>query len=228
MVRKAVKKAGSFLLAAVLLFSLTGCVDECEECTEDTEWLENVTAAKPVIYLYPEEETEVAVKLHYEGELTVTYPAYGDGWEVIAKPDGTLIDKESGLEYSYLFWEGECTPQYDMRCGFVVKGEDTAAFLQETLAKIGLTPREYNEFIVYWLPQMQDHPYNLITFQHEAYTDTAQLDITPRPDSVLRVFMAFQALEEPILIEEPRLETFVREGFTVVEWGGTELFGNPD
>ena len=223
MVRKAVKKAGSFLLAAVLLFSLTGCVDECEECTEDTEWLENATVAKPVIYLYPEEETEVAVKLHYEGELTVTYPAYGDGWEVIAKPDGTLIDKESGLEYSYLFWEGECTPCYDMNCGYVVKGEDTAAFLQETLSKMGLTPREYNEFIVYWLPHMQGNAYNLITFQQKAYTDTAQLEILPKPDSVLRVFMVYKPLEAPVQIEAPEIKPFERTGFAVVEWGGTAL-----
>ena len=223
MVRKAVKKAGSFLLAAVLLFSLTGCVDECEECTEDTEWLENATVAKPVIYLYPEEETEVAVKLHYEGELTVTYPAYGDGWEVIAKPDGTLIDKESGLEYSYLFWEGECTPCYDMNCGYVVKGEDTAAFLQETLSKMGLTPREYNEFIVYWLSHMQGNAYNLITFQQKAYTDTAQLEILPKPDSVLRVFMVYKPLEAPVQIEAPEIKPFERTGFAVVEWGGTAL-----
>ena len=105
----------------------------------------------------------------------------------------------------------------------MVKGEDTAAFLQETLEKIGLTPRELNEFIVYWLPQMQDNPYNLITFQHEMYTETAVLEITPKPDSVLRVFMAFQPLEESTEVTEPEIEPFVREGFTVVEWGGTQV-----
>ena len=35
---------------------------------------------KPVIYLYPEEVTEVAVELRLNGELTCTYPAYRDGW----------------------------------------------------------------------------------------------------------------------------------------------------
>lgn len=98
-----------------------------------------------------------------------------------------------------------------------------AEFLQETLAKIGLTPRKYNEFIVYWLPQIQDNPYNLITFQQETYMESAELEITPEPDSVLRVFMAFQALEEPIEVEEPEIEPFTREGFTVVEWGGTQV-----
>jgi len=60
-------------------------------------------------------------------------------------------------------------------------GQDTAAFLQEKLNYLGLTPKEYNEFIVYWLPQMKDIPYNLITFQSAAYTDNAVLTITPEP-----------------------------------------------
>ena len=30
---------------------------------------------------------------------------------------------------------------------------------------------------MYWLPKMQDNPYNLISFQSERYTDTAKLDI---------------------------------------------------
>ena len=65
--------------------------------------------AKPVIYLYPEQETTVSVSLDYTGTLTATYPAYEDGWRVTAEPDGTLYD-ENGDEYSYLFWEGEDKP----------------------------------------------------------------------------------------------------------------------
>lgn len=45
---------------------------------------EEQAAAKPVIYLYPEEETAVTVKLDYAGALTCTYPAYGNGWAVTA------------------------------------------------------------------------------------------------------------------------------------------------
>ena len=133
------------------------------------------------------------MSLDYAGTLTATYPAYENGWTVTAEPDGTLYD-ENGDEYSYLFWEGENNTDYDFSKGFCVAGADTADFLREKLAEIGLTPREYNEFIVYWLPKMQDNPYNLISFQSEAYTDTAKLDIDPTPDSVLRVFMAWKPL----------------------------------
>ena len=88
---------------------------------------------------------------------------------------------------------------------------------------LGLTPREYNEFIVYWLPRMEGNAYHLIAFQSGDYTDHARLTISPEPQSVLRVFMAWQALEEPVEIEPQDLPSFARTGFTVVEWGGTQV-----
>ena len=133
---------------------------------------------------------------------------------------GTLINHHDGKEYSYLFWEGHGKADSDLSKGFVVKGEDTASFLQDELSYMGLSPREYNEFIVYRLPQMQNNAYNLIAFQGIAYTDTATLVITPTPDSILRVFMTFMPLDKEIEIEEQALSAFTRTGFTVIEWGG--------
>jgi hypothetical protein len=109
----------------------------------------------------------------------------------------------------------------DFSKGFVVKGADTAVFLQEKLAHIGLTPREYNEFIVYWAPLMQDNAWNLISFQDNNYTDNAVLTIEPKPDSILRVYMAFKPLAYPINIPPQEFTPFERKGFTVVEWGGS-------
>lgn len=124
---------------------------------------EIVCAEKPVIYLYPTEETKVNVTLDLDGTLTCTYPAYNSGWTVTAFPDGKLIDK-NGREYYCLYWEGETRAQYDFSRGFCVKGEDTAAFLEDVLDEIGLSEREANEFIIYWLPQMEQNEYNLISF----------------------------------------------------------------
>ena len=93
-------------LTAMLALSLTACVQQ-----EQGD-------AKPVIYLYPEQETTVSVSLDYAGTLTATYPAYEDGWRVTAEPDGTLYD-ESGNEYSYLFWEGENNTDYDFSTGLL-------------------------------------------------------------------------------------------------------------
>lgn len=192
-----------------------------------SEWFVGDAAAeKPVIYLYPEEETDVCVRLSLDGDLTASYPAYADdGWNVTASPDGTLTDN-GGRTYDSLFWEASLEAEYDLSHGFCVAGTDTAAFLEETLAALGLTEKEANAFIVYWLPRMQENPYNLITFQSTAYTDAAELDIEPAPDTVIRVFMVWQGLDKAIDIAEPTLPaTPARDGFTVVEWGGTEITG---
>ena len=179
--------------------------------------------AKPVIYLYPEETTEISVKVDfpYGGEFSCTYPDYRDGWSVTAEPDGTLFD-EDGNEYYCLYWEGEGGPSYDMSEGFCVKGRDTAEFLREKLLHMGLSPREANEFIIYWLPLMEDNNYNIISFHTDAYDLTAPLTVSPAPDSVIRVFMTWYASDEPRDIEAQELPAFKREGFTVVEWGGSQ------
>lgn len=177
---------------------------------------------KPVIYLYPEEETEISVHLTLDGRLTCTYPAYHDGWTVTASPNGTLTDAK-GQTYNYLYWEGETYARYDLSKGFCVKGEDTAAFLEDALEQLGLNRREANEFIVYWLPQMQDNPYNIISFQTDLYTDAAKLAVNPAPDTLIRVFMAWQASDTPVTLEKQELSAPDRTGFTVIEWGGTEM-----
>ena len=184
----------------------------------------NATAMplKPVIYLYPEETTEISVDLDVDGGFSYTYPYSEEGpWDVIAQPDGTLTNKADGLEYSYIFWEGNGNDfEPDFSEGFCVKGEDITTFFQNVLPKMGLTPKEYNEFIVYWAPLLQKNPYNLISFQGENYEDMARLTFSKTPDSILRVYMAVKPLDTPVEIEEQTFETFEREGFTVVEWGG--------
>lgn len=201
------------LAACLLVASLTGCevVDR------------GAVTAKPVIYLYPEEETQVSVSLDFDGQLTSTYPAYEDGWTVEASPDGTLTDPATGRQYYCLFWEGISPTEYDFSAGFCVAGENTAAFLEDALADLGLTEKEANEFIIYWLPKMEHNPYNLISFQTEAYTDSAALTIDPAPDTLIRVFMAWQGLDQPVEVEPQTLTAPNRTGFTAVEWGGAEI-----
>jgi hypothetical protein len=182
---------------------------------------------KPVIYLYPETPTEVSVKLTIDGKLTCTYPAYDKGWDnFTAHPDGTLIFPDGKKDYC-LYWEGIQNMDCDFTHGFCVKGEDTAAFLEWALAEQGLTPREANEFIIYWLPRMEQNPYNVISFQTEAYTEGAVLEINPNPDSLLRVFMAYYPSDEAVELEAQSFTPFERVGFTVVEWGGCELTEAP-
>lgn len=207
--------------------------ESVDECVEGWYYADKVTVTgvnenyfavddKPVIYLYPETTMDVEVKLSYNGRLTCTYPEYGNGWKVTAEPDGTLTDA-SGMQYNYLYWEGITATEYDFSEGFCVAGEDTAGFLEISLEKLGLTRREANEFIVYWLPMMEGNAYNLISFQTDIYTESAKLDIIPEPDTLIRVFMAWKPLDAPVDIPMQELETVERTGFTMVEWGGTRV-----
>ena len=183
------------------------------------------TVDKPVIYLYPEEETDVHVELTLtQSELATTYPRYRNGWDVTARPDGSLLNKADGTHHRYLFWDSvNSRTLFDFSEGFCVAGSDTEDFLREKLTYMGLTEEERNEFIVYWLPRMEHHPYNLIAFQGDAYTESARLSITPEPDSLCRIFMAYVPLEDAVEVQPQTLTPFERQGFAVVEWGGCEI-----
>lgn len=179
---------------------------------------------KPVIYLYPTCTQKVHVSIKYKGIMSHTYPTYPkEGWQVSAEPNGTLFD-DYGKEYYALFWEGIPHQEIVPKDGFIVSGKETATFLEEKLAYLGLNRREANEFIMYWLPRMEDNPYNLIHFAGAEYLNQAELSIQPKPESMIRIMMITQALHSKINFPMQDLKPLkkTRKGFTVVEWGGSE------
>jgi hypothetical protein len=78
---------------------------------------------------------------------------------------------------------------------------------------------------------MENNEYNIIRFDgldpDDTYNNQYQLSVTDGEndiaDSTLRVFMVWRAADEYQEIEPQEFETFERDGFTVVEWGGTEV-----
>lgn len=182
--------------------------------------------AKPVLYLYPEAETELSVSFAHPESLTTVYPAYpANGWHVVAQPDGTLRMVTDGTvserTYYALYWEEAGAAPCGFSTGFCVAKEDSAAFLEDSLAALGFTDREANECILYWLPILEKSPYNLVSFEltesREAYN---ALRIFPKPDSLLRVALHILPITEPTEIEAQPLPRLDRHGFTAVEWGG--------
>lgn len=217
------------LLIALLLAILISLI----ETGALSSWIGKLDVEKlryevnPVLYLYPEKEQEVQVKISDNNLIKADYPKYDmkEGWKVNAYPDGRIMNYGDGREYSYLFWEGtiEKDKAWNLSTGYVVSGEDVRDFLRLKLKEIGFTPQEYNEFVVYWYPLMKDNKYNLIHFALDEYDKASPLDIRPAPDSILRVCMVFKPLDEYIDIPAQDFEFFERKGFTVVEWGGVKL-----
>jgi hypothetical protein len=132
---------------------------------------------------------------------------------------------ENNQEYYALFWEGNPARQIIPQDGFIVSGKETASFLEEKLAYLGLNRREANEFIMYWLPRMANNPYNFIHFSGKPYEEQAALEITPTPETIIRVMMLTQPLESKMdyPLQDLRNLKKTRKGFTVVEWGGSEI-----
>ncbi len=197
------------------------------ECHE-IDWSHMSVPLKPLILLYPQKEMDIDISLNYSPGFSATFPEYGtkkQGWSVVATPESIIKDKGTGMETYGLFWEGKEMNQdhFDLSRGFVIKGSEIREFLYEKLREMGLTTKEYSDFIMFWYPKLQEYPYIQITFAGNDYTDTAKLTITPTPDSMLRVFMVAKPLSEYKEVPPQKIEKFERKGFSVVEWGGTIL-----
>lgn len=177
--------------------------------------------AKPVLYLYPEKETKVKVSFEKPELLTTTYPKFKNAWEVIAKSNGDLKDKD-GKYYYGLYWEEEGSTNVDFKEGFYVTKDNAIKFLEEKLSYIGLTERESNEFIMYWLPILEKNNKSVVYFElTEERQAFNKLIIKPTPDSMLRLAIHVKKVDKkPANLVEQKLTKFERKGFAAVEWGG--------
>ena len=176
--------------------------------------------AKPVLYLYPTKTTNVKVEFEHPEYLTTTYPKYNKSWEVKAYPNGDLYDKDNKYYYG-LYWDETRYNEVDFKEGFYVTKENAIGFLEEKLTIIGLNPRERNEFIMYWLPILENNEKSLVYFELTKEREMGnKLIITPKPDSMLRVSIHIKKVNDKVNIKEQKLEKFTRKGFTAIEWGG--------
>lgn len=176
---------------------------------------------KPVIYLYPEKKTEVSVKLPRSINVTVSDPQYPvNGWNVSASPDGILVSNGDERVYDSLYWEGTGVTYQAPKTGFVVKGSEISTFLSSTLPKYGLNSKETKDFMDFWVPKMEHVSYARISFLTDTWSNAVPLNVTPRPQTNIRIFMDWKPLSAPISLKAPTIITPARDGFTLVEWGG--------
>ena len=186
-----------------------------------------IRGAKPAIYVYPTVKTEISVKNDFKGKVMNTYPLYKNGWNIIAEPNGTFYNLDDKRTYNYLFWDfsyGFTPKHFKYENGFYVKKEDNITFLQEKLELLGLNNTEINDFVVYWLPELNKNEENFIHFWVNDNIDNSSiLNITPKPDTLLRIFMEFKAYHGEQKLPLQELTSTERKGFTVVEWGGSNI-----
>ncbi len=191
---------GTYASAIVIIISDVHCSDE-----------------KPAIYLYPESDSMISVKLDINGKIIKDIPPYNNGWHVFATKDG-LIDGQ----YDYLFYETIQNKKVKLNDkGWIVKYPELEEWYDITLPKLGLNEKETDQFKEYWLERLPEENYYEIRLVGEKYLEeNIKLLIKPKPDTLIRLTFYFKAVDEPTNLEEPQIKTPVRNGFTVVEWGG--------
>jgi hypothetical protein len=188
---------------------------------------EFIQVEKPVIYVYPDVNTDITLNVIPTGEMRFTYPVLPTvGWKFTAHPDGKLLFGDQS--FRYLFWESsQAKPSVNTHNGSLIAQKNVLAFLEEKLTLIGLTSEEKADFITYWAPQMMQNSNYFIQFQfNEDCNQYAELDISPKPDRVNRVYMVFKGMDvitDNLIFIPQKITPFDRNGYTVLEWGGMEL-----
>lgn len=206
------KRRVFWIVLNIVLFAILLFVINFVEAVETTIY-------KPILYLYPESDMEINVSFEHPEYIKTSYPKYDDGWQVEAKTNGDIYFNDR--YYYALYWDEISQNKVDFVTGFYVESDDAINFLEEKLAIIGLTEREANEFIMYWLPILEENKKSLVYFELTRERESFnRLIITPEPDSMLRVAIHIKKVNKKVDIKEQNLQTFERNGFTVVEWGG--------
>lgn len=196
---------------------------------------EMIMVEKPVVYLYSENNAKsVEVEVATDDNMVFTYPQMevGNKWKVNVGPDG--LQTLDGKQYPYLFWEASTKRQFyntseDKVIGKIIATDTAVQYLENKLFSLHLSPTEVTDFITYWGPRLQQKEYAVIQFKIDKdVNEVAELNISPQPDWVRRVYMVFTGFEQyPTIdvVDAPIIEEGLvkREGFHVVEWGGSEV-----
>jgi len=179
---------------------------------------DSIIAYKPNIYIYPEYEVDLSVRLTFPngGRVTVSEPEYDDGWSVNVSDSGLIDD-----EFTFLFYECKIPDycQYDE--GWIIEESELRTFFDTELRSLRFNEFEIGDFLNYWMPLLKDHDEYLIYPQYsETLEQIVTIDCDVEPDFVNRVWYVvreYSGVEEPPVT--PDSEIFSREGFHIMEWG---------
>lgn len=180
-------------------------------------------AKKPIVYFYPEKEMDLSVKFVDEERLITTYPKYNDGWNIHLNEDGTFTNGNSDREYYALYFDEISNYKCDFKEGFYVTKDNAISFLEEKMDYIGYNNHEVDEFIMYWLPVLENNKNSIVYFeQTEERNEESPLEFSTNPDALIRTIIHIKKVDEEVSIPEQQLVHYERNGFVVTEWGGVE------
>ena len=225
-------------LVLVMAFTLIWIIEVVESYYDDYH---STTIDKPAVYVYADETgsnvqnysivlTGDNIKTLYP-EPDIINNTYT--WDVCVNKNNSGIEYDN-QNYDYLFWDAELNDNlFDFDEGFCVESSKTKDFLEEKLYSMGLSEKEVHDFVVYWLPRMNDSEYNLITFvgmdENDLYNQKFGLSLMDENNTQVgesfRVIMVYKPVDSKINITEQELIRFdrpVNEPY-IIEWGGVEL-----
>lgn len=187
----------------------TNADDECDTC---------ITVYKPNIYIYPNKQIELSVKISFPlgGRIVKSIPEYGEGWNINVDTNG-LIDGT----YTYLFYESTQPDIWQKQYGWIIKNNELESFFRKNMEAYGFKDAEIDDFIDYWIPRLNDYAFYSIRPQTKILiNDVISLTISMEPDNLLRLFYVIKGenqIQDKLI--EPAIDEFKRDGYFVTEWG---------
>jgi len=176
----------------------------------------NTIDKKPAVYLYPTENSQISVQVNINGKMIADTPNYENGWNVFVTKEGIIEN-----QYDYLFYEAKLNKVDIPTKGWIVQYSELNQWFDINLKELGLNEKEKNQFKKYWLNELpKANYYEIKLLSQEFLNNNMNLIIKPEPDTKIRINFLFKPLKKSYKIENPKITTPIRNGFTVVEWGG--------
>lgn len=184
-------------------------------CDDDTS---RIVAYKPNIYIYPNEEIRLIVKVDFPlgGKVIESIPQYKDSWDITVDQNGKINDT-----YDYLFYECEMPNLTQKVYGWIIEKSELEEFFISNMTQSGFNQKETNDFIEYWIPMLTESKYYEIYPQYKSTLDKmVVIKYSVEPKSFYRLFYVIKGRDDDQLeLLNPSIEKAKREKYFAVEWG---------
>ncbi len=200
--------------------------EECETSTVDIEIRDCDIADKPNLYVYPEADTPMTVRIDLDPRqrIVAAIPDYPKrGWQGIAHVDGTWTPRGMLEREPFLFYEVSLVPwqsrslQREVGWCIPVGGEAAVSIMAELLGEYGFNAAEREDFVEGWIHDLPPA---------DSYAVYPQLDVEPMAHIVMspalpvdRVWFVVDDGAGCHPMWAPEVVPFDRTGGHAVEWG---------